>query len=169
MRQLIVLVDRDARLHSSAATSPGGLSVGATVPAFSAQTAGGGTFTVVDLEGLRTIVLFVSGHCQPCEVFIDDMRRGTNPDLKARLLVAVDAWEEESVGPLHGATVIVQQDHAISAAFDSRATPHAFVLDEERRVIASGLPNDWAALRQLLSSSDGGVDARDLETLASAK
>jgi hypothetical protein len=52
--------------------------------------------------------------------------------------------------------VLVQEDRSLAHLFESAATPHAFVVDHDARVLASGTPNDWDRLRELVTRAERG-------------
>lgn len=159
LRRLTPLIERaEANLAAAAiSASPGGLEPGTVVPAFSGRQADGRVFTEADLTGSDSIVLFVSVACQSCERFIRDLTRTRVPELGARLVVVTDEQDQASeLAASTGVVVLVQENRSIARVFESSATPHTFVLDESRRVLASGTPNDWSRLRQLVARSERG-------------
>lgn len=163
LRLLTPLIER-AEINVAAAAidvSSGGLQPGEVVPAFSARQVDGKVFTEADLHGSASIVLFLSAACQSCERFIRDLRKGRVPELGARLVVVTDEQDQaREVSRSTEAVVLIQENRSIGRIFESRATPHAFVLDASRRVLASGTPNDWSRLRHLVVRSEkgGGTD-----------
>lgn len=170
LRRLAPLIERAEESLSAAAAgmSPGGLPIGSTVPAFSVEEVGGSTFTHGHLEGSRTIVLFLSSSCRACERFVDDLENGRIPNLGVQLVVVSDDADQAlTFSRASSVTMLVQKDRSLSRVFESDATPQAFVVDEARRVLASGTPNDWERLRRLLAEAERG-GGRELDVAAAA-
>lgn len=159
LRRLTPIIER-AETNLAAAVigaSPGGLEPGTVVPPFSVQQVDGRAFTEADLNGSRSIVLFLSRNCQSCERFIRDLKKERVPELGARLVAVTDEPEQaRELAVSAEVSVVVQENRSLARIFETNATPHAFVLDEARRVLTSGTPNDWGGLRQLLARSEGG-------------
>lgn len=170
LRRLAPVLERADLSRSDAAelVSPGGLPIGATVPEFSVFRADRAPFTEKSLEGSKTIVLFLSSSCQPCERLVADLRDGDVPDLGVALVVVTDDPDHaDALDRAADVTVLAQDDRSLAHVFESKATPHAFVVDEARRVVATGTPNDWGGLRQLLARAERGGD-RDPNVAAAA-
>lgn len=144
----------------SADALPRGLSAGAAVPEFEAERAGGGRFAISDLRGSPAFVLFLSEECRPCARFVRDLAKNRVPDLAAKLVVVVESDSlAEQVARAEGAVVLVQRERELADAFDSNVTPHAFVLDADAVVLASGTPNDWTRLRHLADAAAKGGES----------
>jgi peroxiredoxin len=158
LRRLVPLLERaEASLGASNHNARrSGLSPGTPVPAFSAQELGRATFTDADLRGSKSIVLFLGSACAACERFVDDLRVGRVPDLGAHLIVVADVAEDAENYRAHGVTVLVQQDRSLARIFERDRVPHAFVVDEDGRVLANSWPNEWERLRALVRQADGG-------------
>jgi AhpC/TSA family len=154
----------EVSLEAAARASLGGLPVGAMVPTFAAETADGRAATEMDLERRLTAVLFLSRSCDACQTMVDDLSRGQVPsDLGLRLIVVSDdsetAIELSSPGQV---TVLVDKHGDVADAFDARVVPRAFIVGEQRLVLASGRPNDWDSLRDLIATTGGGDHRADL-------
>lgn len=165
LRRLLPVLERAETSLASVSTriSPGGLPSGSTVPAFSAEEIGGSLFSEADLEGSKSIVLFLSSSCVACARLVDDLERGRVPDLGARLVVVSDRVQASRFEHLTGVSVLAQEGRSLASVFETDATPHAFVVDETRRILASGTPNDWDRLRLLLAEAEkGGASGSDV-------
>lgn len=165
LRRLLPVLERaEASLASvGARISPGGLPSGSTVPAFSVEEIGGSLFSEGDLEGSKSVVLFLSSSCVACAQFVDDLELGRVPDLGVRLVVVSDRSQAGRFEQLTGVIVLVQEGRSLASVFETEATPHAFVVDEQRRILASGTPNDWERLRRLLAEAEkGGASGSDI-------
>lgn len=139
--------------------APSGLAIGSRIPEFELES-GGTVFTDEDLRGAKAVVLFLGATCQACERFERDLSRSRAPDVGARLVVVTDDSEEAlSLAASSTVTVVTQQGRSLSRVFESNVTPHAFVLDESGVVLASGTPNDWERLRQLVPRAVRGGEA----------
>jgi peroxiredoxin len=167
LRRLLPLIERAEGVLSAAESSREGLRSGEMVPPFTAHEVGGSTITEADLEGRRSIVLFLSPSCRACEGMVGDLKEGTVPDLGASLLAISDDREQaRAFEPSHGITVLVQDGRSLADVFLSTVTPHAFVIDEERRVRASAIPSDWDSLRQLTDSATKGGSKTEIAAAA---
>jgi hypothetical protein len=158
LRRLVPVVERSESTLLAAAQSRSstGLRPGTTVTAFSANEIGGDRFTDADLRGSTTILLFLGSSCQACEQFVRGIRAARVPNLGARLVVIVDDAHEGQELSAGGATVLVQENHSITRAFENDRVPQAFVIDKDARVHASGWPNDWDGLQNLVTGAEKG-------------
>jgi peroxiredoxin len=162
IRRSALLIERvEARLAHADDTEIGGLATGEVVPGFSARTVDGEVVTNHDLDGSLSIVLFLSASCVACRKLNDDLVSGSAPQLGARLVVVTDdPHQARAFAEASHVEVLLRGDGAVARAFESFATPQAFVLDESRRVLASGTPNEWEQLRQLLLEGQEGGGRR---------
>jgi thiol-disulfide isomerase/thioredoxin len=153
-RVSIALETAEGRLRELPAPGPGGLRVGATVPPFVASRADGQEFTEDDLRGGVSLVLFLASGCPPCRTLAADLNQ--NPDEVYPRLFVILSNESEFIelGLIEAVPVVYQRDGAVARAFQTAAAPHAFLVNRDCTVIASGTPNSIAGLRRL--SQDGG-------------
>lgn len=158
LRQVGSLLERAEAGLAAAARSliRAGLAPGTKVPPFAAEIIDGSRFTEADLHGTRTVVLFLDSACQSCGQFVHDLTTGYVPSLDAQLVVVSDDRGEAARWAAEGVTVLVQEDRSLAQIFESDRTPHAFVVDENGRVILRGTPNDWDLLRDLARSTEEG-------------
>ncbi|CAN5217968.1 hypothetical protein BH18ACT12_BH18ACT12_24380 [soil metagenome] len=172
LRRLVPIIERTQRSLASAGQSAtlSGLPPGTTVPAFAIREISGDLFAESDLRGSRTTVLFLGSSCNACEGFVRDLSDGRVPHLQARLVVVADEAEEaRGLATAPGVTLLVQEDRSLARVFESDRVPHAFVIDEEGRVLASGWPNDWEGLQSLVESAEkGGGRENDVTAAAIA-
>lgn len=137
-----------------------GLQRGEFVGNFVASTLDGEAFSTADLTSEASIVLFLSSECEACAQLLAGLEGMKVPTLPYRLIVASrehDLAERVSSGDR---LVIMQPDAAMASAFESHRTPHVFVVDRVGRVLATGSPNTWDALRQLVDAAVEGGDRR---------
>lgn len=164
IRRSALLIERvEARLAHADDTAIPGLATGEVVPGFSARSVDGELVTNHDLDGSLSIVLFLSASCVACQKLNDDLVSGSAPQVGARLIVVTDdPHQARAFAETSHVEVLLRGDGAVARAFESSATPQAFVIDESRRVLASGTPNDWQQLRQLLPDDEGGDRLSDV-------
>ena len=170
-----VLESAEARLGSASPPS-GGLSTGDPIPDFEATTTNGSKFTVSDLNGSASILLFLSGGCVPCRMLADELTQGNAGDLGARLIVVLnDPRDRLELGLPSGAEVIYQADGSLSRAFRVSGTPHAVAI-AQRTVWGSRVANSLLNLRDLayqlrreVSETDEPTDKRPLPEMIRAK
>lgn len=112
-----------------------------------------------ELQGKSSVVLFLGASCPACEQLNHDLVRGQIPDLEVNLVVVTsDPAQAHELAARALVPVIADVDGAVTAVFGSDRTPHAFVIDDELRVVGVGSPNGWDALRILISQGrKGGV------------
>jgi hypothetical protein len=164
LRRVAPLLERtESTLREAARGSLRGLRPGETVPAFAAEVFGGGTFTEADLQDSTTIVLFLNTSCGSCELLAADLEAGRVANLDIPLVVVADEPDDAARFAAGGqAQVLLQENASLARAFESDRTPHAFVIDEAGRVVASGTPNTWQAMASLLDDVGRGGD-RELD------
>jgi peroxiredoxin len=159
LRRITPLIERvEATIReTSEQAARAGLQPGSPVPAFAATEIGGHSFTDRDLRRSRTLLLFVGSSCAACDKLVSDLQSHRIPELEARLVIVADDAEEAPAFAAPSVTVLTQVDHSVAQSFESDRIPHAFVIDQGR-IIASGWPNDWNTLRQLLDNAEKGGD-----------
>lgn len=142
---------------------PGGPPLGSPVPPFSARAVDGRVVSERDL-GERACVLFLGWDCQPCAELLRDLVDRTAPMVGADLFVAVDVIHGKPAFREQSWLTTLVNDGSLARAFESNATPHAFVVDVGI-VRASGTPNTWEALRRLIHEGAGSHAQADLEVI----
>lgn len=171
LRRIVPTLERleSSTLPISADALPRGLPPGARVPEFEGERGVGGQRGTSDLRGSPSFVLFLSEECHPCAQFVRDLSKDRVPELGAKLVVVVDkASLARQFTSTQGVTVFVQQDREIADAFDSNVTPHAFALDADAIVLASGTPNDWTRLRHLTQLAAKGGESESTVVAAAS-
>lgn len=152
LRRVTIALERaeERLLGLGESVGPGGLAPGTFAPEFIAQDQRGEPFTSAELRQENSILLFLSADCAPCRALADELRKKPAPPLSARLIVVIDqSTEAHALVERVEATVVYQRGRAVAQAFESRATPHAFVVDVTGAIVASSTPNTLAALRAL--------------------
>jgi thiol-disulfide isomerase/thioredoxin len=154
-------------LATAASVSPaGGLAPGELVPPAAAVRQSGAPFDTQELVGEPSLVLFLSSTCAPCKELSRQLRRraAAAETVGARLLVVVRDEHEAHSLELAGVELVYQPDFALSRAFETSATPHAFAIDAEGIVVGSSTPNTLGRLREL-----GDVARRGGEAIATTR
>jgi AhpC/TSA family len=169
LRRLVPVIERSEMLHAAAQSqSSTGLIPGTSVAAFAVHEIGGDRFTDADLRGSATILLFLGSSCRACEQFVSDLRAARVPNLGAQLVVIVnDAREGEELSAA-GVTVLLEENHELTRVFETDRVPHAFVIDKDVRVHASGWPNNWDGLQKLVVGVEKGGGGLESNTAAAA-
>jgi hypothetical protein len=157
LRRVIPLLERVGDSSSlPSRLAPLGLPVGSRLPAFHARTLDDERFTADDLLGSNAIVLFLDSNCPACRMLEVDMHRSGMAELSTRLFIVVrDASEALRLTGLE-ATILLQRDNAVTRAFASNATPHAFAISAEGLVVATETPNTVAGLQRLAGQIEEG-------------
>jgi thiol-disulfide isomerase/thioredoxin len=119
------------------------------------------------LRGEPSLVLFLSSTCAPCKELARQLRRPVAAEtVGARLVVVVRDEHEAHALELTGVEVVYQPDFALSRAFETSATPHAFAIDADGIVAGSSTPNTLGRLRELGDVARRGGEAIDTRTSA---
>jgi thiol-disulfide isomerase/thioredoxin len=133
-----------------------GLQRGATVPAFVASSATGEPLPSSVLLEHAGVVLFLSSACAPCRRLAEELSRLEKPPAELPITVIVDqGWVRAGIPQIRGVTLAIQANHTVSDAFDSNATPHAFLVDAGGVVVDAIIPaevKDLMDLAQMLES-----------------
>lgn len=138
---------------------PGGLPTGMFIPDFEAVTGEGARFTSADLRGIPSVLVFLSSGCAPCRTLAAELEDATAARLGVRLLIVLrDSSERRDLGLDSTLEFVFQSDGAVSRAFATSATPHAFVIDPTGIVVASGTPNSVRGLEELVDHIQEGGD-----------
>lgn len=161
LRRIAPILER-AEARGAETPSMTGLPIGSPVPVFAAQEVDGRAFTEAELGGSRTLVLFLGSSCQACDRFVFDLEAGATPDLSdTKLVVVSDADDAGAIAESAEVTVVLDVARSVADAFESNLVPQAFVV-EDGKVAASGRPNDWDGLRNLLNDAKGGESRLDV-------
>jgi peroxiredoxin len=110
-----------------------GLSAGTSVPAFEARDRAGKAVGADDVPR-PGIVLFLEPDCRPCEKLAKQVRTDADRlDGVPLVFVTSDTEEGRALAPTSGLTML-QTGHAVSHAFQTSITPHAFLVDRDGRL-----------------------------------
>jgi peroxiredoxin len=162
LRQAIPLLESAENAFSTLRSrlAVAGLPAGMRVPTFNAQTIDGEFFADRDLLGTPSVVLFLEESCRGCRRLLASLAANDMPQLPAQIILVGDERDRATFAKARqsGAVVLIQAGGSISRIFESDRTPHMFVLDEDAIVRASGTPNTWAAIEELVAAAQkGGV------------
>jgi len=146
MRRVVPLLDR---LEEQRQTAPGfGLPAGTKVPAFEALDREG-ELVGADAIPRPGIVLFLEPGCRPCEKLAEELRsEAANLDGVPLVFVTPDTAEGRGLIPPAG-TALLQSGRAVSLAFQTSITPHAFLVDTDGWLSGNTIPASVADLTLL--------------------
>jgi hypothetical protein len=126
-------------------TEPTGLAVGSQIPGFAVRTVDGGTRSLSDLAGARSVIAFLSPGCLMCEWQLPEFKGYAQaiPGGASQALAVVCGAEDAAgdlVRELEGtASVAVEPVRGpAQAAFSVSGFPTFYVLDGSGRVEAGG-------------------------------
>jgi hypothetical protein len=158
LRRIAPILERAEAIISSEPAPPG-LSPGSLMPPFEVTTVDSRRIAASDLIGKPFVLLFVSSGCAPCARLAEQIGEAGDPDLGFDLLVVADDSDAGvEFGEWGSARVAYQVDHEVSHAFETSATPHAFVISGSGTVVAAGYPSTLAQLQALANRSEKGGD-----------
>lgn len=130
-------------------------------------------FTFVDEDGARhafpdflgspTLFLFIGADCPACEMLLEQLV-DVGPTVDGVPLFVVLDRAESSARQMRlpaGLRVLYQQDSEATEAFNNRATPQAYTVDEAGVVLERRVPGALAHLREMAIHQDekGGGSA----------
>jgi thiol-disulfide isomerase/thioredoxin len=107
--------------------------------------------------GFPAVVLFLRGECGPCHALVQDLRESRQVDFDVPVIAVVDDSPPgralvEGV-PLN---VLYQRNEEVSRLFKTAATPHAFAVGSDGRIVERLVPNSAARLRELAGAAQKG-------------
>lgn len=133
-----------------------GIPRGAMAPDFEAQLAASGT-TVRRSEFLdrRLLLVFLSPSCVSCKQLIPHLNAIHKEYSKDVDILAVCNGSRRACADFArvfriGPPVVADLSNGIAASFGINATPFAFLLDADGRVLIRGIANDWTQLERML-------------------
>ena len=137
-----------------ASVRPKGLPPGSIAPPVTGALLGGGQFDPMSMAGRAHVVAFVSPDCEPCRPLIEDLTdAGAVRDLPPAVMVtrggSADDAPFAALAGRDDVTVVVQGHDEVADRYQTHATPHVFVVDEEGIIVAQGIANDARAVRAL--------------------
>ncbi|HEX6230964.1 MAG TPA: hypothetical protein VF029_04575 [Actinomycetota bacterium] len=145
-----VLESAERHLEGSPHLSRQGLAPGSRIPDLEARYADGAVVRRADVGERDGIFLFLSSGCAPCLDLLEDLRRNGGWDGHIPLIAVIeDTTEARLIRFPRGIAVLYQTDEAVSRAFDTAVTPHAFLVAAEGTVVDKVIPNTAGQLRAL--------------------
>ncbi|HZD80021.1 MAG TPA: redoxin domain-containing protein [Actinomycetota bacterium] len=150
-RAIQVLETAERQLQGSPPhLSQQGLPPGSRIPDIEARDPDGVIVRRADLAGLGGIFLFLSSDCGPCRDLLEDLGRNAGWDGSLPLIAVIDDTPEARLIRFPpGITVLYQTGEAVSRAFDTAVTPHAFLIDARGTVMHKVIPNTAEQLQEL--------------------
>lgn len=136
--------------------TPEGLERGAMAPAFEAEVLTGQVVRRTDFLGRRLLLVFISPSCVSCKQLIPHLNAIYDEYRHDVDVLAVCNGSRGSCSKfarLYGIRPSVVSDlaNSIASDFGTSATPFAFLLDEQGRVLIRGIANDWTQLERMLA------------------
>jgi peroxiredoxin len=129
------------------------LPAGAAAPDFALPDLDGATWSLADLRGRATLLVFWNPRCGFCRQMLDDLRavEAQHSDGDPRLVVIATGGAEENRAQDLRSLVLLDRGLAAGAAFGATATPSGVLIDGAGRVaspLAMGAPGLLALLRE---------------------
>jgi hypothetical protein len=159
VRQALAAIERGSVRPGSAevASTYGGAPPGTEIPHFVAEDPSGRLVSWSELLGRPRLCIFVAAGCPPCKTLVAELA-GHPGDLArfSPILFTDDLNRPELASLPDAVTLLKQLDGAASSAFENRAFPQAFAVDEAGVVRGVAIPNTVADLRSLGSTLEGG-------------
>ncbi len=137
-------------------TTPHGLQPGAVPEPFTLTDAAGTAFTLPDvLAASGTLVLFLSAHCAPCVTLAAELMTVGRPPRDTALVVIEQQGEPPAslAGISWLRTYRDDGRYSVATAFQTNATPHAFLLDAAGAVRRNFIPTSAEQLVDVLRSA----------------
>lgn len=140
---------------------PEGLEVGEPAPEFRLADLEGEEVGLDDLHGEDTMVLFCSPGCGFCQEMMPDLKAWETapPEGAPRLLVVSDGTAAENKAWGLSSPVVLDDNYAVSDAFEVRGTPSAVLVDAEGRIASEVVVGAGAVLD--LARSGRSATVRD--------
>lgn len=157
-RVAFLLEQAEARLQASG-LDPGaqGLASGSSVPQFEGVDADGTPIRTNELAGKDVIYLFLSSDCEPCHDLVDDLSKHGTPDERSLLVAVIDDSPGGRALRLPDKVLtLYQHNEAVSRAFGTSATPHAFAVDAAGTIVEKSIPSTAEHIRRLADTLSAG-------------
>ena len=145
--------------ESDLVTTNEGLEIGLPAPDFQANDViSGDKIVLSNLKGTKSILIFVSPSCQPCQELMPHIvtfHRSKNGKVKIVLFIQTDVRESMQFAENHQLRthVVADPQGNLSKIYQVRATPFAYGLDKEGIVQRQGVVNNLQALEALLEEA----------------
>jgi hypothetical protein len=147
IRRVAPLLAEGTAPHAS--LEPQGLTPGSEVPSFQARDRVGHIVGRDDLIPNGGLFLFVAPGCPPCDSLLSQLANSVEP-VAVPLYLTLDqpsdleGWVDT---PLR--RILYEIDRSMTRAFQNTATPHAFAVNREGRVVEKGVVNTTGDLHDL--------------------
>jgi methylamine dehydrogenase accessory protein MauD len=144
-------------LKTAGGVSRGGLSIGTRLPDLQLPLLGGGRVILSENRHSRTLIVFTSPKCAPCQMLLPHLANFVSKATSTRVVLVVqDATNEEVAEftknlPAEIEVVPTRDRSLFEEVFKGEVTPFAFCIDQNLRVVHKGLAND---LQDLLHMTD---------------
>jgi hypothetical protein len=157
-RRIVDVLERAETWLATPDLRPPGLQPGNPVGAFRAVRQSGEPLSDLDLRRSASLLILMKAECAVCRSLARELtpRALETLGLGPHAYVVVrDERERDALALDSDLQIVFQQDRAVSWAFRSSATPHAFVVNGDGLVAATGFPNSVDDLRDLVRSTVG--------------
>jgi thiol-disulfide isomerase/thioredoxin len=138
----------------------GGAPVASAVAPFQLVDAGGRTALSRESVEEPTLLLFVAPGCGPCEQILGGLDGVGHRYEGVPFHVVVEEGEGEVEAP-PGVSLLYERGRSASTAFQTIATPHAFVVDHGGLVLDQRIPGSVDDLRRMALRQRGGGGPTD--------
>lgn len=144
----------------------GGLQAGEEVPSFEVVDRDGGRARFGEELSLPGVFLFLENGCPPCEALAGELgeRAGSLAGVPLYVFPDKDSGDEEKFVALGetGLRVLKQQDGQASEAFQQKASPQAFAVSKEERVVEAKIANSVGQLEEMARKAGVRVEAEEV-------
>lgn len=142
-----VLDSAEKRLAAAMTPGVGGAAPGTTIGPFEAALDGA---TISSDELFPGVFVFMSPGCEPCKGLAGELGKiGDRVDDVPVYVVLEDTPDARELPLPANVRVLYQRERAVSAAFDTNATPQAFAVDRAATVIERAVPGNAEHVREL--------------------
>lgn len=144
-------------LKTAGGVSRGGLSIGSRVGDLQLPLLGGGRIILSQNTQARTLIVFTSPKCAPCQMLLPHLADFANRTTSTRIVLVVqDATNEEVAEftknlPADIGVVPIKDRSLFEEVFKGEVTPFAFCIDQNLQVVHKGLANDLEDLVHMTS------------------
>lgn len=156
LRRIAAVLERaEARVGGSLDALVGGAEPGTVLPPFTLVTSTGEEIDSTELAGSTALFLIVEPHCQPCQTLAAQLRSEPAVDGVPLYVVNRSHPGRDALAFPEDVTLLYDPDGAAAIqAFESTATPQAFVVDTGV-VVERSIPNTLQDLRDLVAAAKG--------------
>jgi len=166
MRRVGGVLERAEHILASGSTTiQRGLLAGSVVSSFEVHDEFGQRIRLPDALESRTILLFLEGGCGPCRDLVQDLDRFGGWIDGLRLIVLLKDSEDDRAMQPKGIEAFYDRDGSAWRAFGNVATPQAYVVDPDGRVLNVSIPNELEHLRLLARATNQGGEASEMRSV----